>query len=80
MAKQNKLDQLSDQKRRMKMLQLRRDVEDMMNDRRQKYAENMQLQKRLEEEEEKELEERYNVLFSSNSVIFRIFASMRPNM
>nr|CAI5864701.1 unnamed protein product [Callosobruchus analis] len=56
LAEDAKLDQLSDQKRRMKMLQLRRDTERMMIERRQKHAEEMQLLMKIEEEAQAELE------------------------
>lgn len=58
LAEQAKLDQLSEQKRRMKMLQLRRDIEQMMTERRQKRAEEMQLLLKLEEQEKQEAEQR----------------------
>lgn len=58
LAEQAKLDQLSDQRRRMKMLQLRRDIEQMMTERRQKRAEEMQLLQKLEEQEKQEAERR----------------------
>lgn len=58
LAEQAKLDQLSDQKRRMKMLQLRRDIEQMMIERRRKRAEAMQLLHKLEEQEKLEDERR----------------------
>ncbi|GJQ85766.1 hypothetical protein Trydic_g20328 [Trypoxylus dichotomus] len=48
-----KLEQMSAQKKRMKMLQLKRDVEDMMKERRQRIAEEMQEKIRLIEEEKK---------------------------
>lgn len=58
LAEQAKLDQLSEQKRRMKMLQLRRDIEQTMTERRQKRAEEMQLLLKLEEQEKQEAEQR----------------------
>lgn len=58
-AEDDRLEQLSAQKKRLKMLQLRKDVEQMMTERRQKRAEEMQRLMRLLEEEEKEQMERY---------------------
>lgn len=58
MSRQAKLEQLSEQKRRMKTLQFRRDIENMMMERRQKHAEEMQLLLKLEEQEKQESEER----------------------
>lgn len=49
---------MSQQKKRMKMLQLRREVEQMMLDRRQKHAEEMQLAIKLDEQEAEEMEKR----------------------
>lgn len=62
MAEDERLEQLSAQKKRMKMLQLRREVEEMMTERRQKRAEEMQLLMKLQEEEEKENENRKRVI------------------
>lgn len=59
LAEDEKLEQMSAQKQRMKMLQLRRDVEQMMADRRQKRAEEMQLMIKLKEQEEQEMEYRF---------------------
>lgn len=49
---------MSAQKKRMKMLQLRRDVEQMMIDRRQKRAEEMQCLIKLKEQEDQQMENR----------------------
>ncbi|XP_018580370.1 meiosis-specific nuclear structural protein 1-like [Anoplophora glabripennis] len=62
LAEDAKLEQMSQQKRRMRMLQLRRDVEQMMIDRRQKYAEEMQLSIKLKEQEDHEMEKRRQVI------------------
>lgn len=59
LAQQAKLEQLSEQKKRMKMIQLRRDTEQMMIERRQKYAEEMQLLMKLEEQGKQEAEQRF---------------------
>lgn len=58
MAEDEKLEQMSAQKRRMKMLQLKRDVEEMMTDRRQRRAEEMQLLIKLQEQEDEEMAKR----------------------
>jgi len=58
MAEDEKLEQMSAQKRRMKMLQLKRDVEEMMTDRRQRRAEEMQLFIKLQEQENEEMAKR----------------------
>lgn len=62
LAEDQRLEQMSDQKKRMKMLQLRRDVEQMMVDRRQKKAEEMQLMIKLKEQEDKEMEDRRKIV------------------
>ncbi|CAH1968702.1 unnamed protein product [Acanthoscelides obtectus] len=62
LAEDARLDQLSDQKRRMKMLQLRRDTEQMMIERRQKQAEEMQLLMKIEEEAQQELETKRRIV------------------
>lgn len=58
LAEDERVEQLSAQKKRLKMLQLRKDVEQTMIERRQKRAEEMQRIMRLLEEEEKEKIER----------------------
>lgn len=58
MAEDEKLEQMSAQKRRMKMLQLKRDVEEMMTDRRQRRAEEMQLLIKLQQQEDEEMAKR----------------------
>jgi hypothetical protein len=58
MAEDQRLEQLSNQKRRMKMLECRREVERMMAERRQRHAEEMQLLMKLKEQDEMEAEER----------------------
>lgn len=50
----------------MKMLQLRRDIEDMMIERRQKRAEEMQLLQKLEEQEKQETERRLVKIITIN--------------
>lgn len=87
MSEQAKLEQLSEQKRRMKMLQLRRDIEQMMTERRQKHAEEMQRLMKLEEQEKEEAEQRlafYLIKYLFNQVycllalyILNIFCSIR---
>lgn len=57
-AEDEKIEQMSAQKKRMKMLQLRRDVEQMMIDRRQKRAEEMQCLIKLKEQEDQQMENR----------------------
>ncbi|KAF5295555.1 hypothetical protein FQR65_LT10418 [Abscondita terminalis] len=57
-----RLDQLSNEKKRMKLIQLRKDVEKMLQDRRQLRAEQMQLQMRLIEDERKEEAERLRLI------------------
>ncbi|KAJ8979961.1 hypothetical protein NQ317_006406 [Molorchus minor] len=62
LAEDNRVELLSDQKKRMKLLQLRRDVEQMIIDRRQQYAEERQLLMKLKEEEEYEMEQRKRII------------------
>jgi len=62
MAEDERLEQMSAQKKRMRMLQLRRDVEQMMIDRRQKRAEDMQLLIKLKEQDDKEIEDRRKII------------------
>ncbi|XP_030760355.1 meiosis-specific nuclear structural protein 1 [Sitophilus oryzae] len=62
LAEDHKLEQMSEQKRRMKMLQLRRDVEDTMNERRQRRAEELELINKIREQEQKELEDRRKII------------------
>ncbi|KAJ8921789.1 hypothetical protein NQ315_008415 [Exocentrus adspersus] len=62
LAEDEKLEQLSDQKKRMKMLQLRKDVEQMILERRQKRAEEMQLLIKIKEEEEDEMKKRREIV------------------
>ncbi|XP_050306031.1 meiosis-specific nuclear structural protein 1-like [Anthonomus grandis grandis] len=71
LAEDEKIEQMSAQKRRMKMLQLRRDVEQMMTDRRQKRAEEMQLMIRLQEQEEKEMEDRRKIIEEERIVLLK---------
>lgn len=52
------MEQLSTQKKRLKMLQLRKEVEQTIQERRQKRAEEMQLIAKLIEAEERSNEER----------------------
>lgn len=52
------MEQLSVQKKRLKMLQLRKEVEETIQERRRKRAEEMQLIAKLIEAEEKNNEER----------------------
>ncbi|ERL94884.1 hypothetical protein D910_12157 [Dendroctonus ponderosae] len=58
LAEDEKLEQMSAQKKRMKMLQLRRDIEQMMIDRRQQRAEEMQRLIRLKEQEDQQMKNR----------------------
>nr|XP_023027239.1 meiosis-specific nuclear structural protein 1-like [Leptinotarsa decemlineata] len=62
LAEDEKLEQLSAQRKRMRMLQLRRDVEQMMIERRQKHAEELQLLINLEEQAHMEMEERKRIV------------------
>ncbi|KAF5297488.1 hypothetical protein FQA39_LY12082 [Lamprigera yunnana] len=62
LAEDERLEQLSNEKKRQKLLQLRKDVEKMMQDRRQLYADNMQLNITLYEMEKKEENERTRVI------------------
>jgi hypothetical protein len=62
MAEDQRLEQLSNQKRRMKMLECRREVERMMAERRQRHAEEMQLLMKLKEQDEMEAEERRRII------------------
>ncbi|CAH0559184.1 unnamed protein product [Brassicogethes aeneus] len=59
---ESKLEQLSDQKRRLKAIQIRKDVEQMMFDKRQKRAEDLQIQKLLREQEEITNQKRLQVI------------------
>lgn len=58
MAEDERVEQLSVQKKRLKMLQLRKEVEATIQERRRKRAEEMQLIAKLIEAEEKSNEER----------------------
>lgn len=62
LAEDERLEQLSTQKRRLKMLQLRKDVEEMMKDRRRRRAEEMQELMKLMEQEQKEQAERFVIV------------------
>ncbi|KAL3278980.1 hypothetical protein HHI36_016497 [Cryptolaemus montrouzieri] len=53
-----KLDMLTSEKRRIKKMQLRRDLQDLIAERRKKHAENMQILLKLHEQELAELAER----------------------
>ncbi|KAJ8930364.1 hypothetical protein NQ314_016842 [Rhamnusium bicolor] len=61
-AEDEKVEQMSNQKKRMKLLLLRRDVEQMMIERRQKRAEEMQLFIKIKEQEEYEQEKRRRII------------------
>lgn len=72
-AEDERLEQLSAQKKRLKMLQLRKDVEEAIQERRRKRAEEMQLITKLLEEEAKTNEERFvlfNLLFNNFGNLF----------
>ena len=58
MAEYKRLELLSNEKRRLKMIECRKEVEKMMIERRQRHAEEMQLLLKLKEQEEMEAEER----------------------
>lgn len=62
-----RLELLSNENKRRKMMQLRRDVEDMCKERRQRRAAEVQQQIRMLEEERKEEVKRY-VLWLHNSL------------
>lgn len=53
-----RLEQLTAERKRLKMIQLRKDVEDMMRQKRQQRAEQMQEFMRLYDEEQKEMAEK----------------------
>lgn len=54
------------------MLQLRREVEQMMIEKRQKHAEEMQRLIKLEEQEKQEMEERYFLFYLMTRSSFRL--------
>ncbi|XP_056649223.1 meiosis-specific nuclear structural protein 1-like [Diorhabda sublineata] len=62
LAEDAKLEQVSDQKRRLKMLQFKRDIEQMMKERRQKYAEEFQLLIEIEKDEQRKEEARRRII------------------
>lgn len=57
-----RIDRLTAEKKRIKMLQLRKDIEEMMAARRQKHAEEMQTLKKLKELEDKAEENRQKII------------------
>lgn len=58
------MEQLSEHKKRLKLIQLRKDVEQDMQTRRQKRAEEMQELMRLYDAEQDEIKEKYIIIFS----------------
>uniref|UniRef100_A0A6P7GG54 Meiosis-specific nuclear structural protein 1 n=1 Tax=Diabrotica virgifera virgifera TaxID=50390 RepID=A0A6P7GG54_DIAVI len=62
LAEDSRLEQLSLQKRRMKMLQLRKDVEEMLRERRQKQAEEFQMLIEVERDSQRKAEARRRVI------------------
>lgn len=63
MAEDQRLEQLSAHKKRLKMMQLKKDIEEMITVRRQKRAEEMTNLVKLREKEQLELNERYLLHF-----------------
>lgn len=55
------MEQLTAEKKRLKMIQLRKDVEEMMQKKRQERAEQMQEMMRVYDEEQREMREKYAI-------------------